>query len=63
MKSELVRQLRGDESVEPCVYKDSLGFWTIGIGRLLDKRKPNAGLRPVEMDVMMQNDIDERSTS
>jgi lysozyme len=63
MKSELVRQLRGDESVEPCVYKDSLGFWTIGIGRLVDKRKPGAGLRPVEMDFMLQNDIDDRIDS
>lgn len=60
MKTELTRQLRGDESVEPCVYKDSLGFWTIGIGRLVDKRKPGAGLRPVEMDFMLQNDIDDR---
>lgn len=60
MKSDLIRQLRGDEDVRPCVYKDSLGFYTIGIGRLVDDRKPGAGLRPVEMDFMLQNDIDER---
>lgn len=60
MKSELTRQLRGDEGVEPCVYKDSLGYFTIGIGRLVDKRKAGAGLRGVEMDFMLQNDIDDR---
>jgi lysozyme len=60
MRTELVRQLRGDESVEPCVYKDSLGFWTIGVGRLVDKSKPGAGLRPIEIDFLLNNDIDDR---
>jgi lysozyme len=60
MRTELVRQLRGDESVEPCVYPDHLGFMTIGVGRLVDKRKPGAGLRPIEIDFMLNNDIDDR---
>lgn len=60
MKSELTRQLKGDEDVRPCVYKDSLGYDTIGVGRLVDSRKPGAGLRPVEIDFMLQNDIDDR---
>lgn len=60
MRTELIRQLRGDEGEEPCVYKDSLGFWTIGIGRLVDDRKPGAGLRPDEMAYMLNNDIDDR---
>lgn len=60
MKTELERQLRGDEGVKPCVYKDHLGFYTIGIGRLVDDRKPGAGLRPVEMSFMLQNDIENR---
>jgi lysozyme len=42
------------------VYKDSEGWYTIGIGRLVDKRKPGAGLRPIEMEFMLNNDIDER---
>lgn len=46
--------------MEPCVYKDSEGWYTIGIGRLVDKRKPGAGLRPIEMEFMLNNDIDER---
>lgn len=60
MRAELIRQLRGDEGVRPCVYKDSLGFFTVGIGRLVDARKPGAGLRNVEMDFMLQNDLDDR---
>jgi lysozyme len=60
MRTELVKQLRGDEDERACVYKDHLGFYTIGIGRLVDDRKPGAGLRPVEMAFMLQNDIDER---
>lgn len=60
MKTDLVRQLRGDEDEKPCVYQDHLGFWTIAVGRLVDARKPGAGLRPVEMAFMLQNDIDDR---
>lgn len=60
MKTELNRQLRGDESVEPCAYQDSLGFWTIGVGRLVDKRKPGSGLRPDEISYLLNNDIDDR---
>lgn len=60
MKSELVRQLRGDEGERACVYQDHLGFWTIGVGRLVDSRKPGAGLRPHETAYLLQNDIDDR---
>jgi lysozyme len=60
VRSELTRQLRGDESVEPCVYRDSEGWWTIGVGRLVDKRKPGAGLRPIEIDFLLNNDIEDR---
>lgn len=60
MKAELTRQLKADEDVKPCVYKDSLGFNTIGVGRLVDDRKPGAGLRPIEIDFLLQNDINDR---
>lgn len=60
MKTELVRQLKGEEGEEPCVYPDEFGFATIGVGRLVDKRKPGAGLRPYEIDFLLQNDIDDR---
>jgi lysozyme len=60
MKTELVRQLKADEGVRSCVYQDSLGLLTIGVGRLVDARKPGAGLRPEEIDFLLQNDIDDR---
>lgn len=60
MKSELERQLRGDEDVKPCVYRDSLGYFTIAVGRLVDSRKPGAGLRPDEITYLLHNDIDDR---
>lgn len=60
MKSELIRQLRADEGVRPCVYNDHLGFATIGVGRLVDSRKPGAGLRDDEISYLLNNDIDDR---
>ena len=60
MKTELTRQLRGDEGVRAQAYQDHLGFWTIGVGRLIDARKPGSGLRPHEIDFLLRNDIDDR---
>lgn len=60
MKAELTRQLRGDEGVDRAAYTDHLGFWTIGVGRLIDRRKPGAGLRDDEISYLLNNDIDDR---
>ena len=60
MKAELARQLRGDEGERPCVYQDHLGYFTLGVGRLVDSRKPGAGLRPDEITYLLNNDIDDR---
>lgn len=60
MRHELKRQLTGDEARRKHVYKDHLGYYTIGIGRLVDDRKPGSGLRDSEIDFMLNNDIDER---
>jgi len=60
MKAELTRQLKGDEDVRAQAYQDSLGLWTIGVGRLIDARKPGSGLRPEEITFMLNNDIDDR---
>lgn len=60
MKSDLARQLRGDEGERAYVYQDSLGYWTIATGRLVDKRKPGSGLRPDEIAYLLNNDIDDR---
>lgn len=59
MKTDLRKQLRLDEDVRKHVYKDHLGFYTIGVGRLVDDRK-GGGLRDVEIDFMLNNDIDDR---
>lgn len=37
-------------------YQDHLGYWTIGIGRLIDKRK-GGGLSDAEIDYLLDNDI------
>ncbi len=60
MKDELTRQLNGDEGRRAQAYQDHLGYWTIGVGRLVDPRKPGSGLRDSEMDFMLANDIDDR---
>lgn len=63
MKSELARQLRADEGERSCVYQDTMNLWTIGVGRLVDSRKPGAGLRPDEITYLLNNDIDDRIES
>ena len=60
MKAELTRQLRSDEGEKKQAYQDHLGFWTIGVGRLIDARKPGSGLRPSEISFLLNNDIDDR---
>lgn len=60
MTAELTRQLRGDEGVRNTAYQDHLGYWTIGVGRLVDSRKPGAGLRSSEIDYLLANDIADR---
>lgn len=60
MKTELTKQLRRDEGDKPTVYRDHLGFETIGVGRLVDARKPGSGLRPDEVAYLLSNDIDDR---
>ena len=52
LKSQLLRE----EGAESCAYQDSLGFWTIGVGRLIDSRK-GGGLSPDEIDMLLENDI------
>jgi lysozyme len=60
VRSDLVRQLRGDEGERATVYRDHLGFQTIGVGRLVDSRKQGAGLRPHEITFLLNNDVDDR---
>ena len=60
MIEQLTAQLRRDEGTMATAYQDHLGYWTIGVGRLIDSRKPGAGLRPDEIDYLLRNDIEDR---
>lgn len=59
MKKELIQQLRRDEGEVLHAYADSLGYTTIGIGRLIDKRK-GGGITPEEAAYLLNNDVDKR---
>ena len=47
-------QLKRDEGEVLHAYQDHLGYWTIGIGILIDKRK-GGGLRPEESEYIFRN--------
>ncbi len=59
MKEKLVTQLRRDEGEVLHAYEDHLGFLTIGIGRLIDKRR-GGGISQEEAAYLLNNDIDTR---
>lgn len=52
-------QIKSDEGCVLHAYQDHLGYWTIGYGRLLDKRK-GGGISQNEADQLLQNDIDRK---
>lgn len=56
-KSKLMRELKIDEGTVLHEYKDSLGYSTIGHGRLIDKRK-GGGITLAEAEYLLKNDID-----
>lgn len=53
---KLAEMLEGEEGRVRHAYQDSLGYWTIGVGRLIDKRK-GGGLSDDEIDYLLANDI------
>ena len=57
MKENLIRSLRGEEGEVLTEYKDHLGYSTIGVGRLIDKRK-GGGITKEESAYLLNNDID-----
>lgn len=55
---ELLRaDLKRDEGYVSHAYRDSEGYLTIGVGRLIDERL-GGGISPAEADVLLQNDIE-----
>jgi lysozyme len=54
--AELLSELEADEGIRRAAYQDSLGFWTIGIGRLIDGRR-GGGLSDAEIRYLAMNDL------
>ncbi len=52
----LIEMITRDEGRVRHAYQDHLGFWTIGVGRLIDSRK-GGGLSEDEIDYLLTNDI------
>jgi lysozyme len=59
MKDKLTRQLRRDEGEVLHAYQDHLGYWTLGVGRLIDIRK-GGGITSEEAAYLLSNDIDRK---
>ena len=53
----LTAHLIREEGFRSHAYVDSLGFLTIGIGRLIDQRKDGSGLTREEAEYLLANDI------
>lgn len=58
--SKIAQLLEQHEGRKACAYQDSLGYWTIGVGHLVDSRK-NAGLPDPIIDAMLEYDIQEKA--
>lgn len=56
---EFIAWLKKEEGVVKHAYQDHLGYWTIGVGRLIDKRK-GGGLSDEEIDYLLNNDIEKK---
>lgn len=56
-RDQIEEDLVRDEGEVLHVYKDSLGFLTLGVGRLVDKRK-GGGISKEESRFLLHNDIE-----
>jgi len=56
MATNVREMLIREEGSIPYAYKDSLGYLTIGVGRLIDKAK-GGGLSDDEISYLLDNDI------
>jgi len=54
--SKLEADLTSEEGRKRSAYRDSLGYWSIGIGRCIDDRS-GGGLSDLEIDFLFQNDV------
>lgn len=53
---DVTQQIRREEGVMDSAYQDHLGYWTIGVGRLIDNRK-GGRLAPDEIEYLLRNDV------
>lgn len=55
--SDLAQRLVGEEEGrDPCVFRDSLGYFTIGIGCLVDRSQLGSGLCDAAIDAQFSHD-------
>ncbi len=57
MREKLVKQLRNDEGERLTAYQDHLGYWTIGIGILIDERR-GGGITSYESVWLLNNRLE-----
>jgi lysozyme len=55
-KRLLTQQLIQHEGIKLSAYQDSLGYWTIGVGRLIDARR-GGRISSAEAMMLLENDI------
>lgn len=55
--NRLIERLKIEEGFNRHAYKDHLGFWTIGFGRLIDERK-GGGITEAEGEYLLRNDVE-----
>jgi len=54
--TKLLELIKQHEGVVKHAYQDSMSYWTIGCGRLIDERK-NGGLSDDEIDYLLAHDV------
>jgi lysozyme len=54
----LLRIVKSHEGFSPWVYQDSLGYWTVGYGKCLDKRK-NCGLTQEQAEYLLKSELNQ----
>lgn len=60
MNQNLIKQLRDEEGEVLSAYQDHLGFWTIGVGHLIDKRK-GGGISAYISAMLLEDDIADKA--
>lgn len=52
----IIPHLEREEGFRPYAYQDHMGYWTIGIGRLIDKEK-GGGITREEAEYLLSHDV------